>query len=1186
MKCGRCQHEAPADAEFCPECGAGLRVTCGRCGTANAPGHKFCKKCGQALAAPSVPPPETPAPAPRPAYTPPHLAEKILSSRAALEGERKLLTVLFCDVVDSSALAGRLDPEQMHEVMDRALRLMAEAVHRYEGTVNQFLGDGLMALFGAPVALEDHALRAVQAALTIQETMAGYSEQIRRRHGTELRLRLGLNTGPVVVGRIGDDLRMDYTAVGETTHLAARMQSMADPGAIYVAEATHRLVDGYVRTEALGPLPVKGRGEPVKVFRVAGRRRPRTRLEVSAERGLTPLLGRERELGLLRDCLARARAGRGQIVGLVGEAGVGKSRLLHELRLGLAGERVTWLEGRCVPYGQDSPYLPVTEILRVNFHIEDDDHPLQIRQKIRQGVWAVDPALEGIVPYLGELFALPVEDGTVSSLDPRERRQKTFEAMRALTVAGCQRRPHVVVLEDLHWIDRTSEDYLAFLAEGVSAVPLVLVVTHRPGYPVRWADKASYTQIGIDLLGEGDTEAMLAAVLGTRDLPPALVRLVNARAEGNPLFVEEISRSLLERGVLAQGAGAAGWTEAALAEIPATAQDIIRARIDHLEEPVKRALQLAAVIGRDFGAALLARVSEAPEAVPRCLAAMTRLELVTETRVFPEPEYRFRHNLVREVVYETLLRERRRLLHGLIGVAMEHLYAERLGEHYDMLAYHFVRADDTPRALDYLLKAGDKAAGAFANREAIAFYEQALDVLGGDEVAGRADLFRKLSSVTVAVGEADASLRHAESALDLYRRLDDKSGVLAMHLHLGVLYGWHWDGALEYKAQKHLQEAAALVEHDPDSVEKGLIYQRNAHMALHSCQPLASRDWAAKAVDIFARVGVPMGTSLGTALSYTGQVDEGVAYAERQWGPGLKAGNPLAISMIGHELTLTLALLRDVPRARAWGERVLPEVLRLKSPFYEGFLRRPLSLVYALSGETAKAEEACEAVLRIHGETLLGCLFEDVLGVGLHRLRLGDWERARDYLERTAAILKDRHQVTALAACTLGLGMLRLAEGDLPGAERLLGQSLDTCRSGSNVLVELWVLPVLAETHLAAGRLEEARADIAGAEALLTAGQDWCGLPAPVHLARGLLARADGRWDEAAASFEQAIALDRRYGLPWDEGRALREWAVADLARGSGGARDAARGRLGQALEIFRRVGARREAARVETALQ
>src|SRR5262245_61122745 len=532
MKCVRCQHENRPSAKFCEECAAPLVFTCSKCGVRLSPTAKFCSECAH----PAGPPASSVAsrlPVAE-SYTPKHLVEKILTSKAALEGERRQVTVLFCDIVDSSRLAERLDPETMHEVMDRALRLMAEAVHRYEGTVNQFLGDGLMALFGAPVALEDHAFRGVQAALAIRETLSGYSEQLKQERGVELRLRLGLNTGLVVVGRIGDDLRMDYTAVGDTTHLASRLQALAQPGAIVITEATNRLVEGYIRSDALGPATVKGRSQPVQVYQVLGRRRGRTRLEVSVERGLTQLVGRERQVGLLHDCLERAKAGRGQVVGIVGEPGVGKSRLLYEFRKSLEGERVTWLEGHCVAYGRTTPYWPVLEILRMYFQVEEGDNPLQIQEKLREGLHRLDPALEGILPFLHGLFNLPGADDALKHLDPKVKRQKTFEALQALTVAGGQRRATVLAVEDLHWLDQTSEDYLAFLTGGLAGVPVLLLTTHRPGYTVRWPDKMYYTQLALDVLTEGETETLVAALLGSPHLPSDLIRMVSDKAEGNP----------------------------------------------------------------------------------------------------------------------------------------------------------------------------------------------------------------------------------------------------------------------------------------------------------------------------------------------------------------------------------------------------------------------------------------------------------------------------------------------------------------------------------------------------------------------------------------------------------------------------------------------------------------------------
>jgi class 3 adenylate cyclase/tetratricopeptide (TPR) repeat protein len=703
MQCPQCHYDAPGDAAYCPKCGNKLTLLCAQCRTGNAPDHKFCKQCGQPLVAPSAPIPDGVTSASPQSYTPRYLAEKILTSRGALEGERKEVTVLFCDVVESSRLAERLDPEVMHQIMDQALRLMAEAIHRYEGTVNQFLGDGLMALFGAPVALEDHALRAVMAALMIQETINAYNEQLKSEREVEIRLRLGLNTGLVVVGRIGDDLRMDYTAVGDTTNVAARLQSLAEPGTILIGEATQRLVEGYIHNAAQGPVQVKGRTEAVQVYEVTGRRRRRSRLEVSIERGLTPLVGRERELSLLHDCLTRAKAGRGQVVGIGGEPGIGKSRLLYEFRKTLEEERIIWLEGHCVAQGQNTPYLPILEILRTNFQIEDGDTSLQLREKLRRGIRHLDASLEGCLPYLDELFGLPAEDELLTQLHPHLKQWKTFEALRALTMAGSQRRPHVIVIEDLHWLDKTSEEYLTFLIESLAGTPVLLLTTYRPGYAVRWAAKTYYTQIALDRLTRQAVEELLQALLGTDPRIVPLKQLLMERTEGNPFFLEESVRMLAESLVLAGVQGAYHLVKPfQTIRVPATVQAVLAARIDRLPAEDKHLLQTAAVIGKQTPLALLQAVVGQPEdALRRGLAHLQAAEFVYDMGLFPDVQYAFTHALTHEVAYGSLLQERRRALHARIIETIETLYADRLAEWRDWLAYHVVRGEVWSKAPAY-----------------------------------------------------------------------------------------------------------------------------------------------------------------------------------------------------------------------------------------------------------------------------------------------------------------------------------------------------------------------------------------------------------------------------------------------------------------------------------------------------
>jgi class 3 adenylate cyclase/tetratricopeptide (TPR) repeat protein len=707
MPCPQCHYDAPVDAAFCPKCGSKLTLLCAQCQTANASDHKFCKQCGQPLAAAAARIPAGVTSASPQSYTPRYLAEKILTSRSAMEGERKEVTVLFCDIVGSSSLAERLDPEVMHQIMDRALRLMAEAIHRYEGTVNQFLGDGLMALFGAPVALEDHALRAVMAALMMRETMSAYNAELKAERDVEIRLRLGLNTGMVVVGRIGDDLRMDYTAVGDTTNVAARLQSLAEPWTILVAEPTHRLVEGYVRSEAQGPVQVRGRSQPVPVYNIIRRRQGRSRLAVSIERGLTPLVGREREITLLHDCLTRTKAGRGQVVGIVGEPGIGKSRLLYEFRKSLEGERIVWLEGHCVAYGQNTPYLPILEVLRASFQIEDGDTALQLREKLRQGLRQLDVSFEGLLPYLAELFGLPIEDETLAQVHPHLKQWKTFEALRAMTMTGSQRRPHIVVIEDLHWLDKASEDYLTFLVESLAGMPVLLLTTHRPGYAVRWAAKTYYTQIALDRLTRQEVEELLYALLGADAWLAPLKQLLRERTEGNPFFLEESVRMLVDSEVLAGERGAYRPIKPLQAiQVPSTVQAVLAARVDRLPAEDKHLLQTAAVIGKQIPLALLQAVADRPEdELRRGLAQLQAGEFLYDMGLFPDVQYSFTHSLTYEVTYGGLLQERRRALHARIIEAIEALYADRLAEWRDRLAYHVVRGEVWSKAPTYFQQA-------------------------------------------------------------------------------------------------------------------------------------------------------------------------------------------------------------------------------------------------------------------------------------------------------------------------------------------------------------------------------------------------------------------------------------------------------------------------------------------------
>ena len=485
MNCPRCQHDNEAGAKFCEECAAPLARACTECGRPLSPTAKFCPECAHPTGLSAAPPPAQRFNSPE-AYTPKHLAEKILTSKSALEGERKLVTVLFADLKGSMELLADRDPEEARKLLDPVLDRMMEAVHRYEGTVNQVMGDGIMALFGAPLAHEDHAVRACYAALRMQEAVKKYAEEVRRKHGVTVRIRVGLNSGEVVVRAIGSDLHMDYTAVGQTTHLAARMEQLADPGSILLSPATLDLAEGYVEVKPIGPLPVKGLPEPVEVYELLGAGSVRSRLHASAARGLTRFVGRETELDQLRGAVERAGAGHGQVVAVVGEPGVGKSRLYWEFTHSHRTQNWLILESGSVSYGKATAYQPVIDLLKLYFQIEGRDETRKIREKVTGKLLSLDRALEPSLPALLSLLDVPVKDAAWERLDPPQRRQQTLDGVKRLLLRESQVQPLLVLFEDLHWIDTETQVLLDSLVESLPTARLLLLINYRPEYHHGW----------------------------------------------------------------------------------------------------------------------------------------------------------------------------------------------------------------------------------------------------------------------------------------------------------------------------------------------------------------------------------------------------------------------------------------------------------------------------------------------------------------------------------------------------------------------------------------------------------------------------------------------------------------------------------------------------------------------------
>jgi class 3 adenylate cyclase/predicted ATPase/ribosomal protein L40E len=728
MKCTRCQQENPPQAKFCLECGTALALKCRVCGTELPIGAKFCFECGQSLSA-QLPigsrfaSPEV--------YTPKHLAEKILTSKSALEGERKQVTVLFADMKGSMELLADRDPEEGRKLFDAVIDHMMEAVHRYEGTVNHILGDGIMALFGAPLAHEDHAVRACYAALRMHESVKRYAVEVQRTQGVPIQIRVGLNSGDVVVGAIRNDLHMDYTAIGQTAHLAARMEQMAMPGSILMTADALRLAESYVQVKPLGPVSVKGLNDEVQVFEVTGAGPARSRLQAAAARGLTRFVGRETETEQLRKALEQARAGHGQIVSVVGEPGVGKSRLFWEFTH--SHRILEWLilESGSVSYGKATPYLPVIDLLKVYFDIEDRDDVRKVREKLTGKLLTLDESFRPILPAFLALLDVPVDEPAWETLDPPQRRQRTLDAIKRLLLRESQVQPLVLVFEDLHWIDNETQALLDSLVESLPTTCILLLVNYRPEYQHSWGSKTFYTQLRMDPLPPENASELLQALLGDAANLQPLKQLLIARTEGNPFFLEESVRTLVETKFLVGERGSYRLEKTVESTaVPATVQAVLAARIDRLPLEEKRLLQSAAVVGKDVPFVLLQAIADqSQEELGLSLTRLQAAEFLYETSLFPDLEYTFKHALTHEVAYGSLLHERRRAFHARIVESIERLYPDRLIEQVERLAHHALRGDLWEKGVEYLHQAGKKAAARSANSEAIAYFEQALDAL-------------------------------------------------------------------------------------------------------------------------------------------------------------------------------------------------------------------------------------------------------------------------------------------------------------------------------------------------------------------------------------------------------------------------------------------------------------------------
>ena len=789
MRCPRCSAENPAGMKFCGQCGAPLGVPCPSCGFGNPAEHRFCGQCGAPLDRPGLQDRVTREP-----FIPERAAARPANAGYALAGEMKQVTVLFCDIVGSTPLTERLGAEAMRDLVSSFLATSLAEVDRYGGTAPQFTGDGFMALFGAPVTQEDHVQRALLAALAIQRALGG-TEDARGADNLELPVRIGIHTGPVVFGPVTHGFPMDYTAIGDTANVAARIQQAAEPATILLSEATYELAQSYARVEPVGPLVLKGKADPITAYRLLEISQARAALRPSTAARRTTFVDRHSDMALLGKFLRQVEGGQRQAVGIIGEPGIGKSRLLAEFRRQLAGNRVTWTEGRCVSYGTAIPYLLMIELLRSNCGILETDTPASIIEKVRSGLERVGMAPDQDSLVLLHLLGVKDADPPPALASPEAVKAKTFEIFRQVSLKLSLERPLVLVLEDLHWIDKISEEFLGFLAENIGEARILMLATYRPGYRPPWIDKPCAGEVPVQPLSRDDSIDVVRSVLNAERLIQMATEEIVAKADGNPLFLEQLTLHAGEAKDLRSGL-----------MVPDTIHDVVMARIDRLPDELKQFLQMASVVGREFSLRLLSAIWRGAEPLENLLRELNRLEFVYERVVGDGIMYVFRHALTQEAAYGSLLERHRRAHHGTVGRALEQLYRDRHDEVAELLALHFGRSEEAEKAVDYEILAAEKAQRHWANSDALTYFDDALhrlDRLPDTEAnrLRRIDAVLKQSEVKYALGQYAEHLQALEKIRGIVDQTGDPRRRADWHYWTGFLHsvsGGRLEVAIDY----------------------------------------------------------------------------------------------------------------------------------------------------------------------------------------------------------------------------------------------------------------------------------------------------------------------------------------------------------------------------------------------------
>jgi len=1118
VRCPFCHHDNRPDRHFCTQCGTRLATGCPSCGAPIEVDERFCGGCGAAL---TIRGQTTP---PSPAHTPIR-SERIRQAATTVEGERKQVTVLFVDVTGSMELAEQLDPEAWSQIMQRFFRIFSDGIGRFEGFVDKFTGDGGMALFGAPIAHEDHAQRACYAALHLRDAARSYASDVRAQHGVPFAVRIGLNSGEVVVGRIGDDLRMEFTAQGHVVGLAQRMEALAESGHICLSEHTARLVEGYFHLRDLGRITVKGVSEPVGLFDLEALGSFRTRFDRSRARGLSVFVGRAPEMAALDAALERARSGSGQVVGVVAEAGIGKSRLCAEFIESCRASGIPVLEGRGVAHGKAIPMLPMLEMWRAFYGIRDSDGPETTRARITGRLLPMDESFREVLPFVFDLFGVPDPANPSPAIDPEQRQKRIHGVLKRILHDPAYGGLRVILLEDLHWFDGASDAYLETTVDSLPATRDLLLVTFRPEYQARWMQRSYYHQLPLQPLDPAAIRALLRDQLGEDPSVAALPAIIHTRTKGNPFFIEEVVQSLVEGGQLTGRPGAYRLaTPVEALPVPATVQAVLSSRIDRLPELEKQLLQTAAVIGKTFGEALLGRVMASVAAIDETalgapLSALAAAEFLYQAALYPQLEYSFKHPLTQEVAQRSQLRERRVRVHAAVAKVLEE-DGGNLDERAAEIAQHWAEAGAAGSAARWHRRAAEWA-GLSDPRESLRHWRRVRELAHGvEDATERTNLALHTCNQILSFGwrmggsEEEAAAAFADGRA-LVESLGDRPALALLVGRYGLMRFSVAGSGGDYA--RYGEEAALLARECRDPALRAAIATFPAYGHFHAGEGRAALDWAAR---ILEEVGTD--NVLGKEL---------VGYSPRAGALHVQA-----------QALLFLGRLTEAWNQVRAAERVAEESPELEVFTWMQVTRAMLEHTCGRPESGLKhARRSLEIAEKLDNEASRMAAYA---AFGLANLVEEQPAAARDALRESATIARDRRVVRGLLPLVLaGLAEAHLALGEPTEAVATAREGIDLGSAGGCLYNE-----ALAQLALAAGLLATDcvvhRAEIESAlerAEYLVASIEGSALSPRILELRGRLAAAVGDAPSSDQTLRKALNLYRTIGATGHAERLARE---------------------------------------------